>query len=348
MLSRRTLWKGLFVVAFNVVVVVLMLETTFVVMLHSPRLVAASPGPFRFLIQQVYRHFNRSLIQFEPSCARYDPQVTYTLKPGSCTFGNVEFTNEYRVNRAGLRATDADLEAPEAIVLGDSHAMGWGVNQDQTLVRTMARVTGLKTLSAAVSSYATVREMKLLDRLDTSRLKVLVVQYADNDLPENRTFKLKGDLPIMSEAQYRTIGRYYAAQRSYYPGKYVLRLFMKVLHLEEPEPDDLRMVEATPGEEAELFLNAVLHAGRQSLDGVQLIVFEINQRLKPPRPFIAALDKVSRDPKYPTFVRQLVTLDTTTVLTPKDFYAIDDHMNAHGHQVVGEALARLASAHAGR
>jgi hypothetical protein len=338
----RALLKGLIVVLFNVVVVALILETTFVVMLRSPRLVAASPGPFRLLIQQIYRHFNRALIQFEPACARYDPAVTYTLKPGGCTFGNVEFDNEYHVNRAGLRDTDADLEAPVAIVLGDSHAMGWGVGQDETLVRVFARAAGVKTLNAAVSSYATVREMRMLGRLDTSRLKTLVIQYADNDLPENRTFQRKGDLPIMSEAQYRTIGTYYAAQRHYYPGKYVYRLFMKVLHLEEPEPDDLRMVEASPEDEARLFLNAVLHAGRTPLDGVRLVVFEINQRISPPRPFVAALDRVCRDPAYPAFVRELRTLDTTSVLTPKDFYSLDDHMNAGGHRAVGEALARVA------
>jgi lysophospholipase L1-like esterase len=344
MLRARVLWKGLLVVFFNLLVVSLILETTFVVMLRSPRLVAASPGPFRALIQQVYRHFNRSLIQFEPGCARYDPVVTYTLKPGGCTFGNVEFVNEYRVNRAGLRDTDANLDAPEVIVLGDSHAMGWGVNQDQTLVRVLANRLGYTTLNAAVSSYATVRERRMLDRLDASRLRYLVVQYADNDLPENRTFERRRDLPILSEARYREIGEYYAAQRRYYPGKYVYRLFMKVLRLEAPEPDDLRMVEATPDEEARLFLNALIHAGRTPIDGVQLVVFEINQRLQPPRPFIAALDRIARDTAYPPFVRGLRTLDTTTVLTPQDFYALDDHMTAAGHRAVGEALAKLIRA----
>ena len=116
---------------------------------------------------------------------------------------------------------------------------------------------------------------------------------------------------------------------------------MKVLHLEEPEPDDLRMIEASPEEEARLFLNAVLHAGSKPLDGVQLVVFEINQRLQPARPFIAALDRVARDPSYPEFVRRLETIDTTKVLSPKDFYMLDDHMNGAGHRAVGEAVAKL-------
>ena len=345
MLNTKTIRKSLFVIAFNAVVAVLLLEGTIVLMLHAPRIVGASPRPVRLLIQQVYRHFNRALVQFDPNCARYDPAVTYTLKPGACTFENLEFRDEFRINRLGLRDDDASLDAPDVIVLGDSHAMGWGVEQDETLVRVVARKSGTKVLNAAISSYATVREMTLLDRLDTSRLRVLIIQYSDNDLPENRAFRqFAGHLPITSEAQYQKIAQYYAAQRRYYPGKYVYRLFMKVLRLEEPEPDQVAMGSATPIEEAELFLNALTHASRTRLDDVQVIVFEINERLQPPRPFIAALDEVKRREGNPAFVRRLITLDTTRVLTPTDFYILDDHMNARGHQAVGNALADLVHA----
>src|SRR4029079_2223203 len=149
-----------------------------------PRLTAASPAPVRRLVQQVYRHFNRALIQFNPECARYDADVTYTLKPPGCTVGNLEFDNTYDVNHLGLRDTEADLVAPDVIVIGDSHAMGWGVNQDQAFPRVLAQKTGLKVLNAAVSSYATVREMRMLDRLDTAHLKELGSQDGDTDAPE--------------------------------------------------------------------------------------------------------------------------------------------------------------------
>jgi hypothetical protein len=319
-----------------------LLELLFVILLHSPGVVAAAGGPMRRLVQQVYRHFNRSLIQFDARCARYDAELFYTLKPGSCTFGNLEFSNAYRVNSAGLRDDEAALSAPEMIVIGDSHAMGWGVEQDQSLVRVMAQKTGLKTLNAAVSSYATVREKLMLGRLDTSKLRVLAIQYADNDLPENRTFREQHDhLPISSRDLWETIGRYYTAQRRYYPGKYTVRLFMKVLKLEPPEPDQLRMDPITPEQEAELVLHAVVKAGPTSLDGVQLIVFEVNQEFGHPRRFIAALDQVARRPDYPEWVRHLVTLDTTRVLTDKDFYVLDDHMRVSGHLAVGTALAQI-------
>ena len=308
-------------------------------MLHAPRLAAQTPRPFRRLVQQVYRHFNRALIQFDPRCARYDPGITYTLRPGTCTFANIEFTNTYRINHAGVRDDEAALERPAIIVLGDSHAMGWGVEQDQAVPQLLARKTGLTVLNAAVSSYGTVREMMLLDRLDTSQLRALIVQYTDNDLIENRAFRRNGRLPIMSEPEYQRIVQHYASQPSYYPGKYVFRLFMKVTRLEQPEPDQMNMDPAAPPEEAELFINALSRAGHTALDRVQVVVFEINEQIRPPRPFIAALETVRHDEQNPEFVRRLKTVDVAPLLTADDFYVLDDHMNRRGHEKVATALA---------
>jgi lysophospholipase L1-like esterase len=339
---RRRILKGLGFVVYNLVAATILVEVVVVLMLLSPRVVGASPRPFRRLIQQVYRHFNRSLIQFDPRCAQYDPGLAYTLKPGTCTFENIEFTDTYRINSAGVRDEGAALEAPEVIVLGDSHAMGWGVEQEEALPQVLARKSGRRVLNAAVSSYGTVRETLLLDRLDASGLRLLIVQYADNDLPENRTFRQDGNhLPIMSEAQYQNIVRHYTTQRPYYPGKYVHRLFLKVFRFEEPEPDQLRMDPATPTEEAELFVNALTHAGRTRLDAVQLIVFEVNEQIRPSRPFIAALDAVRRRDANPAFIRRLIALDVAPLLTPEDFYKLDDHMNARGHEKIAGALAEV-------
>jgi len=338
----KTIGRGLLYIAFNLLVAGAIIEIIFVSMLHAPRLTAASPAPVRRLVQQVYRHFNRALIQFNPECARYDADVTYTLKPPGCTFGNLEFDNRYDVNRLGLRDTDADLVAPDVIVIGDSHAMGWGVSQDQSFPRVLAQKTGLNVLNAAVSSYATVREMRMLDRLDTSHLKVLVIQYADNDQPENRAFRDEhNQLTITSQAQYQTIVDHYMAQRAYYPGKYVWRLFMKVTRLETPEPDQLKMEVLDPDAEAGLFLNALEHAGKTPLDAVQVVALEVNQELGHPKRFIAAVDKVARADAHPAWVRRLLTFDTTSVLKDDDFYVLDDHMNAKGHEAVGAGLAAV-------
>jgi lysophospholipase L1-like esterase len=342
MTDRRTFFSSVAFVAFSAAVAAIIVEALLLTMLHVPGLTGALPRPMRRLVQQVYRHFNRSLIQFDPDCAQYDAGLTYTLKPGTCTFANIEFRTTVHVNRLGLRDDEAALAAPEVIAIGDSHTMGWGVEEDQTFGRVLARKSGLKVLNAGISSYGTVREMMLLDRLDVSKLRVLVLQYSDNDLVENQTFRAQGDhLPITTEAEYDKVRRYYARQRSYYPGKYVYRLFMKAVRLEAPEPDQLPMEPASPADEARLFINALSHAGHAHLDNVRVIVLEVNEQLQPRRPFIVAVEQAKRDPENPRFVRELTTLDLSTVLEPKDFYVLDDHMNPRGHQVVGEALAKL-------
>ncbi len=342
MLNAKTIVRTLAIAAFNLIVAIGLLEAVLLLLLHAPGVTGAAPRPVRRLAQQVYRHFNRMLIQFDPACSRYDPRLTYTLRAGECTFSNLEFTTTVSGNPLGVRDDDLALVAPDVIVLGDSHAMGWGVEHDQTLVHEIARKTGLKTLDAGVSSYATAREMRMLDRLDATRLKYLIVQYADNDLPENRSFREHdGDLPITPEEQYQKVVDYYAAQRSYYPGKYVYRLFMKVLRLEAPEPDQLTMGIASPTEEAALFLNVLATGSHTPLDNVQVIVFEINEQIRPARPFIAALDQLRRRPEYPSFIQRLIAVDVAPKLSEEDFYVLDDHMRPSGHQKVGDALAEV-------
>ena len=92
------------------------------------------------------------------------------------------------------------------------------MQQEETLARVLARASGLKVLNASVSSFGTVREMKLLDRLDTSRLKVLIVQYNDTDLVENVAFREHGGtIPILAAGQYQATVDWYRARQGYWP-----------------------------------------------------------------------------------------------------------------------------------
>jgi hypothetical protein len=99
----------------------------------------------------------------------------------------------------------------------------------------------------------------------------------------------------------------------------------------------------TPAEEAELFVNVVTHASRAPLDDVQIIVLEVNEQIRPARPFIAALDAVRRRDGQPAYIRALTALDVAPLLTADDFYRLDDHMNARGHEKVAAALAAAIS-----
>ena len=343
MTTRRRVLATIAFLFFNLVFAVVVVEIVLAAVMGAPSAAAAMPRNVRVLFQQVYRHFKRSLVQFEPACAQYDSELTYILKPGRCTFANVEFSTELRINRAGLRDEDAALEAPDVIVVGDSYTMGWGVQQDETLARVLGRASGLKVLNAGVSSYGTVREMKLLDRLDTSRTRFLVVQYNDTDLVENLAFREhSGTIPILGPEAYQATVDWYQARQGYWPGKYLSGLFMKITRLETPDPNAPRMPSAISSvEEATLFLNVLAHGTRKPLDDVKLIVFEASEQIRPPRSFLANVAVVSRRDDQPAYIRRLQALDVAPLLEEADFYSLDDHLRASGHEKIGKALAGL-------
>ena len=340
---RSRLVRTVAFLLLNILVAVIVVELVFVTVMGAPAIAGALPRNVRLLFQQVYRHFNRSIIQFEPACSQYDPELTYVLKPGQCTFENLEFRTQLQINRLGLRDDDAALEAPEVVVLGDSYAMGWGVNQDETFSQVLARSTGQKVLNAGVSSYGTVREMRLLNRLDTSRMKTLVVQYNSTDAVENWVFRQRGDLQTLNAVQYQETVDWYQSQRGYLPGKYTYRLFMKLARLEPPQPHAIQIPPLATLEEAELFVNALANAGRASLDGVKLIVFEADEQIRPPRSFLANVAVVSRRDDQPEFIRRLHALDVARVLEESDFYDLDDHLRPSGHDRIGRVLAELVA-----
>jgi hypothetical protein len=345
-MNNRRLLRAIAFALFNLIFAIVVVEIVLAGVMAAPSMAAAMPRNVRVLFQQVYRHFKRSLIQFEPACAQYDAELTYVLKPGRCRFDNVEFSTELRINRLGLRDDDASLEAPEVIVLGDSYAMGWGVQQDETLARVLARTSGLRVLNAGVSSYGTVRELKLLDRLDTTRLQILIVQYHDSDIVENLAFREHGgSIPTLAAAGYQATVDWYLARQGYWPGKYLSGLFMKLTGLEMPDPNAPRMPASMSSlEEATLFLNVLAHGAMKPLDDVKLIVFEASEQIRPPRSFLANVAVASRRDDQPAYVRRLRALDVAPLLEEGDFYSLDDHLRPSGHEKIGRALAEVIKA----
>jgi hypothetical protein len=100
--------------------------------IHHPHLLKYMSKSSRRHMQHFYGDHIKSVIQYTPGCGRYDAELAYTLEPGRFIFSDMEFTNRYEVNSAGVRDDEGSLRHPEVIVLGDSHAMGWGVEQDET------------------------------------------------------------------------------------------------------------------------------------------------------------------------------------------------------------------------
>ena len=313
---------------------------------HPEILTAPSGGETKLLAlaRDYYMSWDRRIVQFLPACARYDPQLSYTLKPGECMVENREHRVHYQINREGLRDDEDALVRPAVVVTGDSHALGWGVARDDALSRRLGMLLRVKTLNAAQSSYGTARELALIERLDLSAAKAIIIQYCNNDFDENQAFAATGTLGIISSQQYAAIVADHVNDTRYYPFKYlrillsIARQTMRSRDLEPPAP------EPTNAQEARAFLDVLLRH-EKTLKGRAVVVTEINEPHDMEPGFIIAARELLKESRYAGLSPVVSFVDLAPVLTANDYYMLDDHMRPTGHAkaalAIGAELKRM-------
>jgi hypothetical protein len=326
--------------AFSVIVTLALAEGFFTLLLVKPSLLRGLPATTVSHVRRYYLAHDRNMIQAMRDCARFDPELFYTLRPGTFRFRNREFDTEFRVNSLGVRDDEAALRAPQVVVLGDSYAMGWGVAEADTIAKTIERETGLRTLNAGIASYGTVREMRLLDRVDTSALRDLVIVYCNDDVIETRPFMSHGEFSVGDAGHYEEDVRRAERRKRYWFGRRTIEFLSDVL---TPAPNTgPRPV--SPESEARYFANAVLHAGRTDLSRVRIIAFEVSQSRTIDSHFALAVRKEVSADTYPAHVRNMVVLDLVGRLKPEDYYDLDDHLRPEGQHAIAEAVVDVLRA----
>jgi len=321
------------ILAIRLVIAVLLAEGLLLAMYHYPA--AWYPAGLRRFLTAEY--FNRrNIVQLDERHARYDSELFYTLEPGAFMFSNPEFSTQFVVNRIGVRDNQRSLEQPEIVVAGDSYAMGWGVQQDESFPELIEHRTGRRVLNAAVSSYGTVREGRMLDRVDLSRTTTLIVQYAPNDFNENDEFLKRGNqyMPSSREewlaaiAEQRRRGRYWPFRMVYDSVVWIKR------GITGWPQGGFEPTHFPADAAAERFLNALMHASRKDLSGLRIIVLDIDEDPA----FIRALDRLRQSETYPAYIRGMRVVDLSGRLTPDLHYVLDDHFNARGHAAIADAI----------
>lgn len=321
----RVLVQGVAIVVLSATLLELLVAGSF-------RYPAWSPLP-RPVLRQMHVLFDRNTIQAMPECARYDDTLTYTLRPGQCTFSNREFTTRFEINALGFRDDAASLDRPEIIVLGDSLAMGWGVDQDAAFPSVVERLTGRRTLNAGVSSYGTVRELRALERVDRRAVTDVVIQYSSNDLDENEALTAGRFKTLTREAYEHTVLAQ-AEMRRYHPGKHALNLLVMLRNLALQ-----RGVVVTPPSrrhEVEVFLE-VLARSPVDLTSYAVTVLSLDGD------FIEAVRPLAAASPVPAIAR-LHFVDASPIASlPGAFYVLDDHPTRIGQHAIGRALADALS-----
>lgn len=293
---------------------------------------------------------DRNLVQYMPGATRFDLQLGYIFEPDvQFVFRNTEFSTPVSTNSLGLRDTEKSLQSPEIIVLGDSFAMGWGVDDTESFPSVLEELTGHRVLNGGISSYGTARELRLLERLDLSGLRYLVIQYCDNDYEENLAFRKAGNqLQTMTSEAFDDTVFWHARKKEYYP----FQLFWRTLSLDQrisglingflPSPRYLEQQSleeerfAQDSQHVDEFLNVLTHSSID-LNGVQLIVMELNSS-NHRDDFLSILQARIAESRFPEYVRSMQIVDVAADLPAESWFLLDDHLNAGGHRRVAEKL----------
>ena len=140
--------------------------------------------------KQIYFKGYRNIWQNNKNCSIFDQQLLYKPKIGSCEFTNPEFKTNLIFNeffREHETILDKNISNDYIVVLGDSIAMGWGVNNDETFSYHLEKKLNKKVYNMAVSSYGSVREIKKLKLSPFyENSNTIIIQYHPNDIGENK------------------------------------------------------------------------------------------------------------------------------------------------------------------
>lgn len=319
------------IIVSGIVIILLLTEGLLFLLLANPQWLPESPF-VRERFRKIYMNEDWLVFQSDSTLVRYDPRVTYLLKPGPNRYANREFDTHIRANSAGLRDDEASLHTPEIIVLGDSYTMGWGVEEDQTYAAILEKMTGRKVLNAGVSSYATARAMLLLKRLDRSNLRAIVLQYFYNDYWENRSF-LENDfqLEVASEVEFMERIREFHRQKRYRPLDY----FRAFLNFSNKYPE----MQTTPASDIAAACLRII-ANSPELHGVPVFFLQIDGWGEGKGMIETAIPELlQNDTRFEALRNNLTVVNVSDTLTRQDYFILDPHLLPIGHQKVAERLA---------
>jgi hypothetical protein len=295
-------------------------------------------------LQQLARHvYSRQLAlwQSQMHCTVFDEVLFYKPRPGRCEFNNIEFSTVLTFDSKGFRQTSPpmrrDSDRPNRgriIVLGDSHAMGWGVQDEETFASVLAAEHGFEVFNLAVSSYGTARELlRLRKEFDVQKGDIVVIQYHPNDLEENLAFLKSGGLPHHVPSDLGLLAHtpqgYQVPQVSKSIAWAIWGKFTQVVgKLTQTVGKLTETVTSAPDGKsaAEIFLSVIDHF--QELAQARVVVCEV--------PGSGLATSFTEDLKRLAEGRMIVI---KPVWETSDFYRLDEHLNSIGHRKLARIIA---------
>jgi lysophospholipase L1-like esterase len=276
----------------------------------------------------------RTIWQLQKDCIQPDEGLIYVPRLGGCRFTNVEFDTNLRFEQNG-RVRNSMPEAHSEVgiaLLGDSYAMGWGVNDRETFANVLQDELNRPVYNLAVSSYGTVRELLRLQRSDlTSHIDTILIQYSANDFGENAALD---DEKAFHHSRTLFQDMFNKKRSSTDQGMFELIRRAFSISIERPIRNvrDMFFTRSRRNQFAPHYerLMPVLKRFAPLLTDKRVVVFCVDE---------------SRFEDFPTGRdKSLGNVEFADLkLHAEDYYAIDGHLNAAGHAKIGHLLAAVLS-----
>lgn len=138
---------------------------------------------------QLYDYMiTRPIWQAKVECVEPDDQLIFQPKFGVCEFNTFQFETSLNFDIKGRGVPERKLQDNNngIAIIGDSQAMGFGVNDADTFANHIQKQVAQPVYNLAVSGYATRREFERFFRSGlSSKVDTIILQYCSNDLDEN-------------------------------------------------------------------------------------------------------------------------------------------------------------------
>ena len=322
-LNVQKLFGWIFIIVINYFLII------FLIYILSAILLVNKITPNIKLISEYQRNYYviglRNIWHSQPECIEFSDNQIYVPKETSCNFSNIEFKTTISFDEFGRTSNHPINNDSNGIaVLGDSHAMGWGVNDNETFSYLLEKKINRPVYNLGVSGYGTIRELirlqesDLLDKIDT-----IIVQYCYNDHGENVHYK-KTTLEVAKE-KYDLVQQgvkfsiWKKLRKSF---RYSIKITREVIfNTKKPLTFD---------HHNETFIE-VLKKFEFSKDK-RIIVFYVNGHQQKFSNFPSGKSKDFNNLEY---------IDLNIEEDTSSFYLIDGHLNSTGHMKIAEKLSKL-------
>ena len=190
--STRTPRVLFWIILFIPLVVLLLAILTPIAVLypvHWEQNIGSLISPFveKKLLSWKRRSYAATSNTWQTYCTQYDEDLLYRPKDGACRFANLEFDTNVTFD-SFARLDEIKQHRINILVIGDSYAMGWGVNDTDTFAYRLEQQLNVNVVNAAVSSYGTARQFQFAEKFHRREYDLIIIQYCDNDFGENFNF----------------------------------------------------------------------------------------------------------------------------------------------------------------